>query len=464
MKRTRLAAISAVSTILALAVGACGAGGTTTGATTEVTEVTEVTETVESPAASPAETGEAETGEGATITMWVAGADTPQPLRDYLINRFAEENPGSHLVIEEQSWGDLLTQLTTALPDPNNTPDVVEIGNTQAPTFTAVGAFREISPELYQELGGDNLLPSFVEAGMYDGKIYALPYYFGSRYMFYRPDIWEAAGVSTPTTLAEFTEAAKALTTEDRSGFAIGGQDWRNGISWIFANGGHLAEVDGTTWTSTLNTPEVIAGLEQWQTLFQDASHLPATDRDVAYWDFINDGTDGTPPQAATIMAPGWARWSIGDLTTNEDGDEIRDGMADETKFDIFALPGVDGGVAPVFAGGSNIAISATSKHPELAENLLRIIFSPEYQRMLGENGLGPANSEYQDSLGTDKFAQTTIETARASQLTPAAPGWAAIEAGQVMEELFQRVAQGENVRDLVVEFDQRLTPMLNGQ
>ncbi len=114
-----------------------------------------------------------------------------------------------------------------------------------------------------------------------------------------------------------------------------------------------------------------------WQDVYKTASNVPSTERDVAYWDFLNDAANGGAPEAATIMAPGWARWSIGDLVKNDKGDEVRDGMADTTKFDIFALPGVDGGIAPVFAGGSNIAISAKSQHQELARNLLRIIFSP---------------------------------------------------------------------------------------
>lgn len=163
------------------------------------------------------------------------------------------------------------------------------------------------------------------------------------------------------------------------------------------------------------------------------------------------------------MMAPGWARWSIGDMTKNDDGEEVRDGMVDDSKFDIFALPGVDGGVAPVFAGGSNIAISAKSQDPELAENLLKIIFSEEYQTMLGENGLGPANSKHVDSLGNDKFATTMIEAAAASKLTPAAPGWAAIEGAFVYEELFQKIADGGDVQALATEYDAKLTPMLNG-
>ncbi|HEY0217029.1 MAG TPA: extracellular solute-binding protein [Cellulomonas sp.] len=403
------------------------------------------------------------TPEAADITLWLAGSDTPDELRTYLVDTFAEQNPGSTLTIEEQEWGDLVTKLTTALPDAANTPDVVEIGNTQSPTFTTIGAFRDLTP-LYSELGGDDLLQSFVEVGAVDGKNYALPYYFGSRYMFYRKDIWTAAGLEAPTTLSEFSDDVIKLKTDTQSGFAIGGQDWRNGISWVFANGGELASVDGTEWTSTLSDPKTIAGLEQWQTVYQGASIVPATANDVAYWDFLNDGTDGAAPAAATIMAPGWARWSIGDLTTNDAGEEVRDGMADTSTFGIFALPGADGGIAPVFAGGSNIAVSAKSEHPELAENLLRIIFSEEYQTMLGKNGLGPANSQYVSSLGDDEFAQTMIDTAAASKLTPAAPGWAAVEAAKVYEELFQAIAEGGDVTELAAQYDERITPMLNGQ
>lgn len=414
------------------------------------------------PSANETTSGTDATPEAAEITLWLT-PDTIPAVGEYLTDEFAKQNPGSTLKIEEVGWGDLVTKLTTALPDAENTPDVVEIGNTQSPTFATIGAFRDLTP-IYEELGGEKLLQSFVDVGKADGKNYALPYYFGSRYMFYRKDLWTAAGLEAPKTLSEFSESAAKLKTDTMSGFAMGGQDWRNGISWIFANGGELATEDGGTWTSTLSDPNTIKGLEQWQEIYQGASILPSTERDVAYWEFLNDGANGEPPAAATIMAPNWARWSIGDLTTNDAGDEVRDGMADDTKFDIFALPGVDGGVAPVFAGGSNLAISAQSQHPELAENLLRIMYSAEFQELLGTNGLGPANSDYVSSLGDDKFAQTMIETAASSKLTPAAPGWAAIEAAFVYEELFQKIADGGDVTAIAAEYDQKLTPMLNGQ
>ena len=169
---------------------------------------------------------------GKDITLWLMGGDTPDALREFLQTEYADATGGT-LTIEEQDWTDALSKLTTALPDAENTPDVTEIGNTWSPTFTSVGAFSDIS-DMYEELGGDNLLPGFVEVGEVDGANYALPYYFGSRYIFYRKDLWAAAGLSVPTTLAEFNEGVAKLKTGTQSGFYLGGQDWRNGISWIF--------------------------------------------------------------------------------------------------------------------------------------------------------------------------------------------------------------------------------------
>ena len=127
------------------------------------------------------------------------GGDTPEALRDYLKTEYTDATGGT-LTIEEQGWGDALSKLTTSLPDAENTPDVTEIGNTWSPTFTNVGAFTDIT-DLVPDLGGDKLLPSFVEVGEVDGANYALPYYFGSRYIFYRKDVWSAAGLDVPKTL-----------------------------------------------------------------------------------------------------------------------------------------------------------------------------------------------------------------------------------------------------------------------
>ena len=398
---------------------------------------------------------------GTDITLWLMGGDTPDTLRDYLKTEYADATGGT-LTIEQQDWSDALSKLTTALPDAENTPDVVEIGNTWSPTFTNVGAFSDIS-DIHEELGGDKLLPSFVEVGKVDGANYAEPYYFGSRYIFYRKDIWAAAGLTVPTTLEEFNESVATLKNAGQSGFYIGGEDWRNGVSWIFANGGDLAKKDGDTWASSLSDPKTIEGLEQLQAVFADASLAPVTEADSTPWVNINNNAATGAPEAATIIAPGWAHWSIGDLTPDPADATKTVATWNDDVFGTFVLPGVDGGAAPVFAGGSNIAISAASKNQSASRELLKIIFSPEYQQMLGENGLGPANLDYASALGDDQFAQALVASAADSKLTPAAQGWAAVEGSGLLEEFFGKVNAGGDVKALAAEYDAKINELING-
>jgi N,N'-diacetylchitobiose transport system substrate-binding protein len=131
--------------------------------------------------------------------------------------------------------------------------------------------------------------------------------------------------------------------------------------------------------------------------------------------------------------------------------------------FGVFVLPGVDGGAAPVFAGGSNIAISAASKNQSASRELLKIIFSKEYQTMLGENGLGPANLDYAAALGDDQFATALIESAADSKLTPAAQGWAAVEGSGLLEEFFGKVNGGGDITALAAEYDAKIDELING-
>ncbi len=417
-------------------------------------------------------------GKGKTITLWLVGADTPDKLRSYLTSEFHKETGGT-LKIQQQAWGDIVTKLTTALPDKNNTPDVTEMGNTQSPTFTNVGAFLDIS-DMYSQLGGSKLLQSFVDAGKVGGKNYTLPYYFGSRYVFYRKDVWAKAGIaSAPTTLDQFNKdvatiaAANPDGISNFSGLYLGGQDWRDGISWIFANGGNIASQSNGKWTASLDDPKTMVGLKQLQAIYHNASKAPNDAKDSNQYIYINDddalpgatATDPTTPvslSAATIMAPGWAHWSIGTKGTGTDGKVTR--TFDDSIFGVFPLPGNDGKPAPVFAGGSNIGISAKSKNPGLSKTLLKIMFGKTYQNMLGQNGLGPANSDYTSSLGTDEFATALIKSAENSKLTPAAPGWAAVEASSVLEEFFSKIGSSTDLEALAKEYDAKITPMLNSK
>ena len=166
---------------------------------------------------------------GKQVRLWLVGPDTPQEVRDYAVAEFKKAT-GAELVIEEQVWEGLVDRLTTALSG-SDSPDIVEVGNTQAVAFTSAGAFEDIS-DRYDELGGDDLLAGFVDAGSYDGKFFAAPYYAGSRLVFYRKDLLQKSGLEVPQTLEDYVAAGEQLKgdigRDDFSGIYFPGQDWRN--------------------------------------------------------------------------------------------------------------------------------------------------------------------------------------------------------------------------------------------
>ncbi|WP_214466150.1 extracellular solute-binding protein [Microbacterium flavescens] len=385
----------------------------------------------------PSDSAEAE------IRVWLVGTDTPQDARDYLVETFEEENPGSTLVIEEQTWEGLVDKLTTSLSS-SDSPDLVEFGNTQAPAFTSVGALLDISDE-YEALGGDDLLPGFVEAGSYDGSFYAPPLYSGARVVFADPALVSEA----PATLDDFVANAKdlAAANEGKSGLYFAGQDWYNALPFIWENGGEIAVADGETWDAQLSSDESVAGLLQVQDLMTNASLAPKDGDNAEPWTPYCEGT------SIQFSAPNWALGLASECET---------ASPPAAPF-VYAMPGMDGGAAQVFAGGSNIGISAKSAHPELAKKALAIILSDEFQTIYGENGLIPAKKSLASTLGDTPEAMAFTEAAGNAKLTPASPNWAEVEAARILEDFFVKIAQGGDVKALAEEVDVKIEDILNG-
>ncbi|WP_336631019.1 MULTISPECIES: extracellular solute-binding protein [unclassified Microbacterium] len=388
----------------------------------------------------------------AELRVWLNGTDTPQDARDYLVTTFEAQNPGSTLVIEEQQWTGLVDKLTTSLSS-NDTPDIVEMGNTQAAAFTSSGALLDLS-DIKDALGGSDLLPGFVDAGTWDGKLFAAPYYSGARIVFYNTAQYQTAGVSVPTTLDEYVSNGEKLAAAlpGVSGVYFPGKDWYNALPFIWENGGEIAVQKDGKWDAQLSSDASVAGIEQVQTLMTKAS-LAAKD---------GDETEAWVPfrteKAATLSAPSWAYWSI---------------VADENKADTaltnslgyFALPGKDGGAAKVFAGGSNIGIAAKSAHPDLAKSALEIMLSDDYQTILAKGGLVPAKKSLgsQVAAATPELATVIADAAANAKLTPTSPKWADVEAKGLLQDFFVQVANGGDVKALATDLDTQIESILNG-
>lgn len=403
-------------------------------------------------AASPEAAPEPETGD---LTVWLVGADTPQTARDYLVDTFESENEGWTLTIEEKTWADVSDTYTAALSS-NDSPDVVEVGNTQALGFADAGLFLDIS-DIQGDLGGDDLLGGLVDAGTYEGSLYAAPYYAGGRVVFYSPMIVD----EVPETLDEYVALGKDLTTDSVSGIYAPGKDWYNALPYIWAHGGEIAVQDGDSWDAQFSSAESLAGLEQLQDVYLNATVAPADGNELM------GNVAFCAGEAGFLSSPAWA---AGNLTgawpwADEAAGINEEGCPDTYAKDLgaMALPGVDAGTtAPIFAGGSNIAVATKSDAPNKAKAALQIMLSEDYQALLAEQGLTPGLVSAASYLPDTPVAQAQAAALANSKGTPASPNWAEVEAAQIIPDALVKIAQGGDVAEIAAELDEQIEAILN--
>lgn len=390
--------------------------------------------------------GSAETGD---LTVWLVGTDTPQDARDYLKKTFEEQNDGWTLTIEEKTWADTAEGYVAALSS-NDAPDIVEVGNTQAPGFISQGLFADLSG-IQENLGGDDMLQSFVDLGSEDGTLYAAPYYAGSRVVFYSPSTFSG---EIPATLEDYVKDGIAATTATKSGIYAPGKDWYNALPYVWANGGEIATLEGDTWVGGFSSEGGIAGLTMLQDVYENATIAPA-DADEA-----DPQVPFCADEIGFLSAPAWVKWSI-----LAPADAEAPGCPDGAGKDLaaFALPGMSAGeVAPVFAGGSNVAIAAKSDAQGKAQAALEIILSEGYQKILAENGLIPARTSFAQYLPDDAITAEAAKAAASSKAVPASPKWAEVESAGVIKDALVKIAQGGDVTQIATELDGQIESILN--
>lgn len=144
--------------------------------------------------------------EKAELTFWT-WANDPQPT----IDLFEAAHPNITVTVENVGVGDdQYTKIQNAVDAGTGGPDLAQMDYSAIPNFVLTGALADISQ--YGATGmEDTFLPgvlSLVKSG--DG-IYGVPQDFGPAVMFYRTDVFEAAGVAVPTTWDEYAAAAVAL-------------------------------------------------------------------------------------------------------------------------------------------------------------------------------------------------------------------------------------------------------------
>lgn len=397
---------------------------------------------------------------GGTLTVWLMNGSAPDALIQQINAEFEQSHAGTKVNYQVQQWNGIQDKLTTALAS-NDPPDIVELGNTQAPKFAAAGALGEINASAKTAMSGDKWLSGLAATGVADGKTYAAPFYGANRIVVYRKDLFEKAGITgTPKSLAELIDAGKKLQTAnaadaDFQALYLPGQSWYTLLSFIWANGGDVAVKDGKAWKGALDTPEAQAGFTDYASLYKALSKAPAD-------------ADEATPQQATVFAKGKVGmfiglpWEIATATDAKTGDP-----ALKDKIGTFAIPSPKGGPAPVFLGGSNLAISAGSKKAKAAQDWLALMLSEKYQKQLAANGVVPGITGLGDSVYGDNEAAKVMAAAAASggRVTPVTPVWASVEAGtNPLKDAMTSVLRGTDVSTATKKASQDITNrMANG-
>lgn len=355
-----------------------------------------------------------------TLTVWLqVDAQSGWPEVVAAANtQFKSANPGWDVDVQYQTWGTHLGKFDATLAG-GNAPDVIEMGNTEMTKYMAAGAFQDLTSDKASFPNSGTWLEGLAASGRYGGKLYGVPYYAGSRVVTYRSDLFRQAGINTlPTSLAEFTAAARKLAARNTSkGFSpvyIAGTDWYVAMSFVYDYGGKIAITRKGTWVGTLDKPAALAGLAAFKQFFDAASRASKT-------------TDETRPNpydvyaqgnAAAMVGPGWFSCCVG----NHKASTAQFVMPSHTK----------GQPIPGFLGGSDLAVPVGADKAQAASWIRAFTDTVSMKALQAKGNIPNTTSLLGNSVNE--------RAARKSWFVPTAKHWVNVENGNILRTMLSRI------------------------
>ena len=208
---------------------------------------------------------------GGTVVWWVPGPDAIQGTSEGIAAQCSTDT-GVKVDMQMSPWDGYTTKITTAITSGQG-PDVVEIGNTDAPTLANTGAFMAWGDTELAAIGGKDQfvgesLSAYVPTGQQPPSV---PFSAGSWLLLYNKDLFKQAGIAAPpTTWAQFYDDAKKLSdpAKDQFGVAIAGgtPGAMNTWAWIVGQqfGVPYYTADGKPQVNTPAMVQAMTDLASW--------------------------------------------------------------------------------------------------------------------------------------------------------------------------------------------------------
>jgi len=381
----------------------------------------------------------------ASITVWLqVDAQTGWPNVVAAANAaFKAKHPGVDVNVQYQNWGTHLGKFDATLAG-GNAPDVIEMGNTEMTKYMAAGAFQDISANKSTFDNSSTWLAGLAASGRYNGKLFGVPYYAGSRVVTYRTDLFRGAGIrTTPKSVAQFTADAKRLNSKyGKKGFSpvyIAGTDWYFAMSFVYDFGGKIATQVSGKWKGTLDSPASIAGLTAYKNFFAASSRASKT----------GDESRPTPYSvyaeglAGSMVGPGWFSCCVGDKY--------------KTSTAQFVMPShVAGKPMPGFLGGSDLAV------PVGGNKSLGVDWIAAFTSTAAQKGLQAAGN-IPNTTSLLNTAKVNERAALRSWFVPAAKNWVNVENGNILRTMLAQILTGKlTVKQAAAAASDNITYTLN--
>jgi multiple sugar transport system substrate-binding protein len=313
MRLRRSVSIGAV----ALLVAACGQSATTSST---------------SGASAPAATTTAappSTATATTVTEWDYQSADPQKTQWQKVLDECTASTGITIQRQAIPRDELINKVVLGAQQ-KQLPNVLRIDNPDLQQIADTGALAPLTDYGVNLTG---LYQNLVDAGTYKGKVYGIAPGINGMALFYNKDMFTAAGLQPPTTWAEITADAKALTKSGVYGMAFSAPATEEGSwqfePWLWGAGGDLSKLD---------SPEAVKALQFWVDLVKSGS----ASKSVVQWT-QGDVNDQFVAGKAAMQQNGV--WNLSALEKSK------------INFGIVPIPKPDGGAAPGPMGGEVLTI-----------------------------------------------------------------------------------------------------------
>ena len=311
-----------------------------------------------------------------TLTVWRMGGSVPSQVTwmNGVVSEFHQEFPqyaNTKVNVVWVPWGNRTQDWNNALSSGKNVPDITELGNTDTPTEAASGILAPLTTNLKSWSGTSGLVSGMLANDTQDGTTYAVPWFGGVRAVWYRTDQFTKAGItSTPTTWAELLADAQKLQKAypGTYGFDAITADTNAFASFIWGAGGQIATETNGQYTAELTSPQTEAAIKYYVSLYSTYHVSPS--KYIGQTELGNTGA--TSGGANTDFGLGKldmyidGPWAKATLPANS---------VDQSNISSFPIPSQNGpNPAPVFAGGSDLAVFKTSPNQAAAWDLITVM------------------------------------------------------------------------------------------